>query len=417
MNLDTLARLTERFTTEQLILNADRCLNVRFKKAGCHICAAACPAEAIQIEGRQVLFDPDACARCGGCVWQCPTEVFDQPRAAKSKLIEAVRSVGAAPIDLRCPQNVSDTTTIAAATIVQYPQCLAALSPAQLIVLAADRHVWLNDEKCAACPLSKAQPSITRAVNDANRWRAVFDQPRQVHQQSTDGLRTAQPHTAPIVDSANPPTDRRAFFSFFKKAWAETGSAAVSDQKSNDDQPAPVSQRLPQRFPRERQNLLAALSQLGQPQDVPLDLPHVQIDATQCTACGLCAKFCPTSAIRFQADRTRFELGFIPAACVDCNICVMACPMQAVSLAHDLAPSRFMRLTATLLVEGDLSPCAVCKKPTAARADRSPRCEVCRAVPDQQTLAADLLSSLHHSSGRLAPSDSECVLPISPSLF
>jgi NAD-dependent dihydropyrimidine dehydrogenase PreA subunit len=398
MNLDTLTRLTERFTNEQLLLNADRCLNARFKKAGCHICMEACPAEAIQIEGRQVLLDLDACTRCGACVWQCPTEVFVQPRAAQSKLIEAICSVGAAPIDLRCPQNVGDTTTIAAATIVQYSQCLATLSPAKLIELAAERHVWLNDEKCAACPLSKAQPSITRAVNDANRWRAAFDRPRRIHQQSTDGVTTAQPHAAPIVDSANPLTDRRAFFNFFKKALAETGSAAVSDQMSSDDQPAPVSQRLPQHLPHERQNLLAALGRLGQPQDVPLDLPCVQIDAADCTACGLCAKFCPTSAIRFQADGTHFDLSFIPAACVDCNICVRACPTQAVSLTHDLAPSQFMRLTATLLLEGDLTPCAVCKKPTAARADRSPRCEVCRVAVDQQTLAADLFSSFHRSS-------------------
>jgi ferredoxin len=395
MNLDTLARLTERFTNEQLIVNADRCLNARFKKAGCHICVAACPTDAIQIEDRQVLLDPDACARCGACVWQCPTEVFDQPRAAHSKLIEAIRSVGAGPIDLRCPQNVGDTTAIAAATIVQYSQCLAALSPAHLIELAAERHVWLNDEKCVTCPLSKAQPSITRAVNDANRWRTAFDQPRQVHQQSTDGLRTAQPHTASIVDSANPPADRRAFFGFLKKALAETGSAAISDQKRNGDQPVPVSQRLPQHFPRERQNLLAALGRLGQPPDVSFNLPRVQIDAAQCTACGLCAKFCPTGAIRFQADSAHFDLSFIPAACVNCNICVMACPTQVVSLTHDLEPSQFMRLTATLLVEGDLMPCAVCKKPMAARADRSPRCEVCRAVVDQQTLAADLFSSVH----------------------
>ena len=38
MNLDTLAKFSERFTTEQLIVSTDRCLSARFKKAGCRSC-------------------------------------------------------------------------------------------------------------------------------------------------------------------------------------------------------------------------------------------------------------------------------------------------------------------------------------------------------------------------------------------
>ncbi|HZY41506.1 MAG TPA: hypothetical protein VFF59_05840, partial [Anaerolineae bacterium] len=123
------------------------------------------------------------------------------------------------------------------------------------IELAADRHVWLNDQACAACPLQDAHASITRSINDANRWRAAFNQPRQIHLLTTDSNRSALPHTAPILDSANPPGDRRAFFGFLKPAPAETGAVAVSEQKSTDDQPVPVNQRLPQRLLRERQNL------------------------------------------------------------------------------------------------------------------------------------------------------------------
>jgi len=262
-----------------------------------------------------------------------------------------------------------------------------------LIKLAADRLVWLNDQACAACPLKTAHASITRAVNDANRWRAVFNQPRQIHLLTMDGNRLAQPHTARAFDSANPPSDRRAFFGFLKKALAETGAAAVSEQASTDNQPVPVSQRLPQRFPRERQNLLTVLSKLGQPQDVPVGLANISIDLAKCTACGLCAKFCPTGAIRFHADAGRFDLDFIPAACLDCHICVIACPTQAVTLTHDTSSGRFIRITATLLIEGDLVPCAVCQKPTAAHSHES-RCEVCRVVPDKQVLAKDLFASL-----------------------
>jgi len=62
-------------------------------------------------------------------------------------------------------------------------------------------------------------------------------------------------------------------------------------------------------------------------------------------------------------------------------------------LTHDTAPNRFIRLTATLLSEGDLAPCSVCQKPTATHAGEA-RCEVCRALPNQQTLHRNLFASL-----------------------
>ncbi|MBI5568149.1 MAG: 4Fe-4S binding protein [Chloroflexi bacterium] len=397
MNLDTLTKLTEHISNEQLIVNADRCLNARYKNAGCQICADACPVDAIHLNDQQVRLEAETCARCGACVWQCPTEVFTQPQASKSKLRETLQTVGAVPVELRCPQHTGNTTPIPDVTIIQQPQCLADLSPSRLIGFAADRHVWLNDQACAKCPLKEAQASIMRAVNDANRWRAAFNQSRQIHLLTTDGNRFARPRTAPMLDSANPPSDRRAFFSFFKKALVETGAAVVSEQASTNDQPVPVSQRLPQRFPRERQNLLTVLSQLGQPQDVPLGLANVLIEFEKCTACGLCAKFCPTGSIRFQADEQRFDLDFIPAACLDCNICVRACPTQAITLTHDTPPGRFIRITATLLVEGNLALCAVCQKPTADHGEGT-RCEVCRTALDKQTLTSDFFASLCRQS-------------------
>ena len=86
MLLDTLTKLTEHFSNEQLIVNTDRCLNARFKQADCHTCVDACPVDAIHLDGQQVWLDSETCARCGACVWQCPTEVFAQSRPVGSKL-------------------------------------------------------------------------------------------------------------------------------------------------------------------------------------------------------------------------------------------------------------------------------------------------------------------------------------------
>jgi NAD-dependent dihydropyrimidine dehydrogenase PreA subunit len=395
MNLDTLTKLTEHFSNEQLIVNADRCLNARFKQAGCTICVDACPVEAIHLEGQQVRLDSETCVRCGACIWQCPTEVFAQPHTSKSKLRETVQAVGTVPIELRCPQVKGDKTIVLDATIIQHPRCLAELSPSQLIELAADRHVWLNDQACAACPLAEAHTSILRAVNEANRWRAAFDQPRQIHPLTTDADRNAQPRPARVFDSANPPSDRRAFFKMFTRSLIQASASAT--QFGTTNQVGPVDQRLPRHVPAERVGLLSAIGKLGQPQNVPLDLPRVQVQGSDCTACGLCVRFCPTGALRFQSDEAYFVLDFIPAACIDCDICEKACPTKAVSLTHDLSLPEFIGIKARSLVAGDLALCAVCQKPTASHGNGT-RCEVCRAVPDKQTLASDLFASLHRSA-------------------
>jgi len=51
---------------------------------------------------------------------------------------------------------------------------------------------------------------------------------------------------------------------------------------------------------------------------------HPRIDASKCTACGLCVKSCPVDAIDLPAKRIK------ASKCVDCLICSELCPLQAV---------------------------------------------------------------------------------------
>lgn len=40
---------------------------------GCGACIAACPAEAITLDGDCAHIDPALCAECGTCIEECPT--------------------------------------------------------------------------------------------------------------------------------------------------------------------------------------------------------------------------------------------------------------------------------------------------------------------------------------------------------
>ena len=61
------------------------------------------------------------------------------------------------------------------------------------------------------------------------------------------------------------------------------------------------------------------------------------MDFTRCTACGACARACPTGAIRampIDTGRTTISLSY--AACIQCRECVTQCAEQAVSVSHDI---------------------------------------------------------------------------------
>jgi len=54
---------------------------------------------------------------------------------------------------------------------------------------------------------------------------------------------------------------------------------------------------------------------------------HAGVDASKCTACGLCEQVCPVGAIRITyIARVNTE------RCTGCAVCVKRCPQGAISL-------------------------------------------------------------------------------------
>ena len=46
------------------------------KCAGCGVCVAACPVEAIEIVDGVAKIDEEKCIECGACVGECPCEAI-----------------------------------------------------------------------------------------------------------------------------------------------------------------------------------------------------------------------------------------------------------------------------------------------------------------------------------------------------
>ena len=161
-----------------------------------------------------------------------------------------------------------------------------------------------------------------------------------------------------------------------------------------------VSERLPQSLPYQRARVLQILEQkslslqpVGQVSPTfptaPLPILDVAVDPTRCTACGLCARFCPSGALKYMSVDEEFALVFQPKLCLGpaCDICVLACPEQAIATKPVTASPTL--LAKKPLVAGDLMKCQKCGEPIAKGPDLPTTCFVCRP----QNMTADLFAS------------------------
>jgi MinD superfamily P-loop ATPase len=111
----------------------------------------------------------------------------------------------------------------------------------------------------------------------------------------------------------------------------------------------------------------------------------IMVNTSRCSACGLCARFCPTGALTFLSDDERFALAFQPFLCLGnrCSICTMACPEQAVSLNPATISSDWLAKKSRYLAAGELTACQKCGESITAGPEHPVTCFVCRASADK----------------------------------
>jgi ferredoxin len=123
------------------------------------------------------------------------------------------------------------------------------------------------------------------------------------------------------------------------------------------------------------------------------------IVADSCTACGLCAQFCPTEAIVFLSDGEYYVLHFSAALCLgeECSLCIIGCPTDAVSFGQEVMTDELLSTQPRPVRAGRLAPCLQCGALTDAPMEDDTTaevslCYVCQAqaagsnlLPNNQT--------------------------------
>jgi len=322
-----------------------------------------CPTGAIQLAENSPVLDPDLCVLCGACVNTCPTDVFSQISPPEQTLALTIQHLPpTAPLELVCPLRPGGAQTQApVAAIVHHARCLAALSASDLIELSSRgaRPLWLDDSPCAACSLAACHPLLLRATAGANELLAASGRSPSLALSTThaDQLLDA-PIERPLLDGMKPRLSRRGFFGALRQMGQERVERARKEEAPPMLRPAvAVDERLPRHLPHSHTELLACLAGLAAgavdaapPADRMLSLAALPFAALTvapgaCSACGLCARFCPTGALRFDGpgmgllgedDDTAYALSFQARLCIDCAICRAACPEDAIDFEDSL---------------------------------------------------------------------------------
>jgi len=350
-----------------LRFEADRCLPMRHRGAGCDDCVQICPAQAITFADTG-LDVADVCTGCGRCVAACP--------------MGALAIDGFAGVD--SAQGVADSLVVECwrvpvgervANAVAVP-CLGGIDAAWLIerqrtgggVQLVDRG-W-----CAACPSGGCEEPARRALDEARDLLETMGVPPS---------RLPRIHKAALPVTVKPRVEeradheiklsRRAFFGQLARRASEAVSPLLPAQAAAA---ANLQLARPPRRSRARLRLLAACAELSRAQGLPMPHTLFRRAAVSGACCnrGVCAAVCPTGALLTRtSDGITQELVFSAVDCIACGACVTACPEGAARL--DACNDEGWRSEAVLWRVA-MRECAECGAAFIAR-DAQPLCDPC----------------------------------------
>jgi len=350
-----------------ITVSPERCLHQRDRFAACDRCARACPVEALIVEGPgSITLDSAKCMKCGLCMHLCPLDAFCGDDGVANLLHCIVRAGQPENVELACAAHpLAEEGPTQSDVVLRTSTCLAALGPSAYLSLftLGVKRVIIRKDFCSACSLSEVVATIEATVDQVKDLLAP-NAPLGVSAVANAGDEWA---TRAVISVNTPLRSRRDFLRGFVVANAPaTDIEALAAAEPTTAGKAP---------PRERRRSLFALEHLS-PYLGTKPLDHVGFSRVQadesCTACGACARACPTGAIQLEVDEDNgYRLTFAAGDCTDCGVCFNVCEPQA--LYRDGAPVPAELLERLELRRGRLRQCQRC----GARFEESLGGELC----------------------------------------
>lgn len=332
VGLGQIATVLEKFDRRNLRVDPNQCARLRHMKGTCTRCMNHCPRHAISFD-ESIKIDVDKCDDCGICTGVCPTGALEGTSPTNAELINRVEQLdGTAPVAFVCPKAFKGSNERVIAV-----NCIGRLDESILIGAVAHgiSQISLVDGPCRDCPSAAGRKAAAQAVAESNALAQAFGISPRISFVAELPFQTAVPGgTAVSFDALS----RRAFLTAFFRETKATAAMTVSTVLEKDPEKTAERKKgeLAQRLSAKRQLLLERLPRLGQLANPNFGLENGSFATCHikpsCTACQMCAFFCPTGALSKTEQDGKPAMTFRVSHCTNCHLCAEVCYWKSLDL-------------------------------------------------------------------------------------
>lgn len=272
-------------------LDKTQCLNSKQRKASCSACIESCPGGVIFLpQAEQMTWRK--CLNCGICAAVCPARAFDPVQYQREQLVRMLHD-GRAEHMIGCARVEGKLDSKA--------WCLASFSWEMLVMLALVGRVKIRHGDCEACDRRGKLSCFAQAMDKA---RAFLGETRFADRIITTG-----------GDAQYCMSRRELFGRLLPGRIRET--APEQDSSLNL-----------------RSLLIETIERTAGKEDFfTWDAPEL---TQKCWACGICARVCPTDAIRMQKQEETWRVVCLPVLCTGCTVCKEVCVDNAIAAVRPI---------------------------------------------------------------------------------
>jgi energy-converting hydrogenase A subunit P len=340
--------------------DATSCLRNEYYYNNCTLCLELCPKDAFIVSRNKLTLLEQECIECAACIGICPSEALEIESFDSNEFIEKI--IQKEEKEISCKKDTP---------------CLSVFDKHHFISMVLDgkEDIACNLSHCNDCELNKndeIKQSIEQRIDDSNQF-----------------LQHISEHRVLKKFDSEPINEKRMLF---KKAYTTITnekrdiSFTKEQKKLNTITTTLKNHRL---------NVLLK-EYIPSLENTKFDTPYAlffdkSITFSDCTNCGDCVQFCPTSSLLATKDKQ--GILFQSSLCIGCEICNNICKTSAVNTnaEFDLVEIAYDRVKE--LVHYEMVMCHECRTPYPYRGG-DPICDRCKSFfehsPDMFTLAKDM---------------------------
>lgn len=284
-----------------MVVDASRCLRMRFSESCCRRCVDICPHGAVTLNGG-LSINPEQCRGCMLCTSVCPVGALEQNGdfyACQAKLSKVPEPV------LGCIRTKEKTNATLA--------CLGGLSEEHLLALyhTLTGRLTLNLSLCNDCPNNSIIAKLGQRLDALSVARL-----------SSGNCCIKIAESAQDIHYRDETVDRRSFFKSFRNSLVKSADIILS---TTNEQNLRRSEYAEKRIPIRRALLNRTINNLSQELKVRIQKHFdscVSFDET-CTRCRGCVAICPTGAL--LTELFDMQPTFEQPLCTGCGLCREFC--------------------------------------------------------------------------------------------